>query len=88
MGRSSGVETGFSKSGTPTDNAFAEILKGNFWGKYLKARGLMKPPEAKDLIEAWRRKYNQGSPHASISAFSHGLALRCSTNESIVRALP
>lgn len=67
MGLPNGVKIDFSRSGKPTDNAFVESFNGTFRAEYLNAHWFGTLAEAKRLIEALRREYNDSRPHASLA---------------------
>ena len=56
----------FSRPGKPTDNAFVESFNGTFRAERLDTHWFLDLKEAKQLIEAWRREYNESRPHASL----------------------
>ena len=61
-----GVKIYFSRPGKPTGNAFVESFNGTFRPECLNIHWFIDLKEARRLIEAWRRKYNEGRPHASL----------------------
>ncbi len=62
-----GAKIDSSRPGKPTDNAFVESFNGTFRAECLDTHWFMNLKEAKHLIEAWRREYNNGRPHASLA---------------------
>jgi putative transposase len=62
-----GAKIGFSRPSKPTDNAFVESLNGTFRAECLDTHGFMDLKDAKQLIELWRREYNESRPHASLT---------------------
>ena len=62
-----GAKIDFSRPGKPTDNAFVESFNGTFRAECLNTHWFMNLKEAKHLIEAWRREYNDSRPHASLA---------------------
>ena len=60
-----GVELDFSRSGKPTDNAFAESLTAREEG-LLNAYWFLSLDDARLKCEAWRRDYNEVRPHSAI----------------------
>ena len=52
--------------GKPTDNAFVESFNGTFRAQCLNAHRFGTLAEAKQLIEGWRREYNESRPHRSL----------------------
>ena len=61
-----GVKIYFSRPGKPTDNAFVESFNGTFRAECLDTHWFVDLKEAKQLIEAWRREYNESRPHRSL----------------------
>ena len=55
-----------SRPGNPTDNAFVESFNGTLRSECLNTHWFLDLKEAKQLIEAWRREYNESRPHASL----------------------
>ena len=67
VGYQNGTKIDFSRPGKPTDNAFVESFNGTFRAECLNTHWFMNLKEAKHLIEAWRREYNDSRPHASLA---------------------
>jgi putative transposase len=61
-----GVRIDFSRPGKPTDNAFVESFNGTLRSECLDAHWFTTMAEAKQLIEAWRREYNESRPHRAL----------------------
>lgn len=61
-----GVRIDFSRPGKPTDNAYIETFNGSFRDECLNVHWFASLPEAKRLIEAWRRGYNVSRPHMGL----------------------
>ena len=61
-----GVQIDFSRPGKPTDNAYVESFNGTFRAECLDVHWFATLTEAKQLIEAWRREYNESRPHRSL----------------------
>ena len=57
----------FSRPGKPTDNAFVESFNGTFRCECLDTHWFLDLKEARHLIEAWRKEYNDSRPHASLA---------------------
>ncbi len=57
------VKMDFSRPGTPTDNAHIESFNGSLRDECLNVNWFASLPEARRLIEAWRRDYNECRPH-------------------------
>ena len=61
-----GVQIDFSRPGKPTDNAYVESFNGTFRAECLDVHWFATRTEAKQLIEVWRREYNESRPHRSL----------------------
>jgi putative transposase len=61
-----GVRIDFSRPGKPTDNAHVESFNGTFRAECLNAHWFTTLTEAKQVIEAWRREYNESRPHRAL----------------------
>jgi putative transposase len=61
-----GVRIDFSRPGKPTDNAHVESFNGTFRAECLDAHWFTSLGEAKQIIEAWRREYNESRPHRAL----------------------
>jgi putative transposase len=61
-----GVQIDFSRPGKPTDNAYVESFNGTFRAECLDAHWFTSLTEAKQIIEAWRREYNESRPHRAL----------------------
>ncbi len=62
-----GVKIDFSRPGKPTDNAFCESFNGTFRAECLDTNWFQSLPEAKRIIEGWRREYNESRPHRALA---------------------
>jgi putative transposase len=60
------VRIDFSRPGKPTDNAFVESFNGTLRAECLDVHWFASLAEARHLIEAWRREYNESRPHRSL----------------------
>ena len=58
-----GVRIDFSRPGKPTDNAYVESFNGTLRSECLNAHWFASLLEAKQIIETWRREYNESRPH-------------------------
>ena len=56
------VQIVFSRPGKPTDNAHVESFNGTLRAECLDVR-VRDADRAKQVIEAWRREYNESRPH-------------------------
>ena len=61
-----GAKIDFSRPGKPTDNAFVESFNGTFRDECLNVHWFETLAEAKQLIESWRREYNESRPHRAL----------------------
>ena len=78
------VKIDFSRPGKPTDNAFVESFNGTFRAECLDTHWFADMKEAKSLIEAWRKEYNESRPHASLADRTPGeFASQCSASRAL-----
>ena len=58
----------FSRPGKPTENAFVESFNGTLRAESecLNVHWFATIAEAKQLIEEWRREYNESPPHRAL----------------------
>ena len=56
----------FSRPGKPTDNAYVESFNGTLRAECLDVHWFATLTEAKQIIEAWGREYNESRPHRSL----------------------
>ena len=61
-----GVQLEFSRPGKPTDNAFIESFNGRLRQECLNQNWFTSLAEARQIIEEWRRDYNDYRPHSSL----------------------
>jgi putative transposase len=61
-----GVQLKLIQAGKPTQNAFIESFNGRFRDECLNDHWFTNLPQARILIAAWRRDYNQHRPHSSL----------------------
>src|SRR5271170_243638 len=84
-----GVKIDFSRPGKPTDNAFVESFNGTFRAECLDAHWFTDLNEAKKLIEAWRREYNESRPHRSLGERTpNEFASQSAANRALVESKP
>ena len=67
-----GVKLDFSRPGKPTDNSYVESFNGKFRDECLNENWFETLPEAKQIIELWRNKYNDKRPHSSLGEVTPG----------------
>ena len=60
------VQIDFSRPGKPTDNAHVESFNGTLRAECLEVHWFATLTEAKQVIESWRREYNDSRPHRSL----------------------
>jgi putative transposase len=56
----------FSRPGKPTDNCFIETFNGSLRDECLNIHWFASLAEAKAVVEAWRRDYNESRPHMAL----------------------
>ncbi|MCB2073072.1 MAG: IS3 family transposase [Novosphingobium sp.] len=61
-----GVRIDFSRRGKPMDNAHIETFNGSLRDECLSVHWFASLAEAKRLIEAWGREYNDSRPHRAL----------------------
>ena len=61
-----GIETAFIDPGKPWQNGLDESFNGKFRDECLNMEWFRSRAEAKVIIEAWRREYNEVRPHSSL----------------------
>lgn len=64
--RRNGSQTYFIEPGSPWQNGYAESFHGKLRDECLNMEVFRNLEEAKVVIEAWRRRYNQERPHSSL----------------------
>ena len=60
------VRMAFSCPGKPTENAFVESFNGTFRAECLDAHWFTTLTETRQIIETWRREYNESRPHRAL----------------------
>jgi putative transposase len=61
-----GINLYFSKPGTPVDNAFIESFNGRLRDECLRRNAFEKVEEAEEVLDEWRKFYNEERPHSSL----------------------
>jgi putative transposase len=61
-----GVKIDFSRPGKPTDNGHIESFNGTFRDECLNTHWFTTLGDAKQIIEGWRREYNESRPHRAL----------------------
>ena len=62
----------FSRPGKPTDNAHVESFNGSLRDECLNVHWFDSLDQAKVVVEAWRRDYNESRPHMALGNASPG----------------
>jgi putative transposase len=57
----------FSRPGRPKDNCYVETFNGSLRDECLNVHWFETIEEAKVIIEAWRRDYNETRPHMALN---------------------
>jgi putative transposase len=60
------VQIDFSRPGKPADNAHVESFNGTLRAECLNVHWFETLTEAMQVIESWRREYNESRPHRSL----------------------
>ncbi len=61
-----GIQLSYSRPGKPTDNAYIESFNGTFRDDCLNQHWFSNFKEARQIIETWRREYNEIRPHSTL----------------------
>ena len=61
-----GVDLHFIQPGRPNQNAFIESFNGRMRDECLNESIFSTLREAKDIVETWRKSYNETRPHSSL----------------------
>jgi putative transposase len=61
-----GIETALIDPGKPWQNGVSESFNGKFRDECLSMEWFLSRAQAKAIIEAWRRHYNEVRPHSSL----------------------
>ena len=61
-----GVKLNFIRPGKPIENAYAESFNGRLRDECLNTNWFMDLKHARNVIEEWRRDYNEVRPHSSL----------------------
>lgn len=65
-----GVTLNFIRPGKPIENAFAESFIGRLRDECLNTNWFLSLKHARDIIEEWRKDYNDIRPHSSLKGFT------------------
>ena len=61
-----GVRLDFSRPGKPADKGFVKSFNGSLRDECLNLHWFATVTEARGILEAWRRDYNESRPHSSL----------------------
>jgi len=61
-----GVRLHFIDPGKPQQNGFIESFNGRFRDECLNEHWFLSLADARRIVEAWRRDYNENRPHSSL----------------------
>ncbi len=61
-----GICLDFIRPGKPVENGYIESFNGRLRAECLDAHWFATLAEAKQIIEAWRREYNESRPHRAL----------------------
>jgi putative transposase len=62
-----GVELRLIQPGKPTQNGFIESFNGRFRDECLNEHGFSDISHARDIINEWRKDYNEFRPHSTLN---------------------
>ena len=62
-----GVTLAFIQPGKPVQNAYIESFNGRFRDECLNESWFLSLADAREIIEAWRRDYNEARPHSGLA---------------------
>jgi putative transposase len=60
------VKLNFIRPGKPIENAFAESFNGRLRDECLNTNWFLSIKHAREIIEDWRKDYNEVRPHSSL----------------------
>ena len=61
-----GVTLQFIEPGKPVQNAYVESFNGKLRDECLNEHWFVSLPEARGIVETWRRDYNEARPHSGL----------------------
>jgi putative transposase len=71
-----GIETAFIDPGKPWQNGTNESFNGRFRDECLGMEWFRSRVEARAVIEAWRKHYNNVRPHSSLGGISPSVFMK------------
>ena len=78
-----GIDTAFIAPGKPWQNGMNESFNGKFRDECLNLEWFRTRAEARVVIEAYRRRYNEERPHSGIG-YQTPAAFRRANNEPLI----
>jgi putative transposase len=65
-----GVKLNFIRPGKPIENAYVESSNGRLRDECLNENWFINLKHARDIIESWRKDYNEARPHSSLNGLT------------------
>ena len=65
-----GIKLNFIRPGKPIENAYAESFNGRLRDECLNTNWFLSLKHARNIIEEWRKDYNEVRPHSSLKGFT------------------
>ena len=65
-----GVKLHFIRPGKPIENAYAESFNGRLRDECLNENWFLSLKHAREVIEGWRKDYNEARPHSALEGLS------------------
>ncbi len=65
-----GVKLNYIRPGKPIENAFAESFNGRLRDECLNENWFLSLKHAREVIEEWRKDYNEARPHSSLAGLT------------------
>lgn len=65
-----GVQLNFTRPGKSVDNAFIESFNGRFRDECLNENWFLSLKDARDIIESWRKDFNESRLHNSLGGLT------------------
>lgn len=74
--QATGFDWHYIAPGKPQQNAFIESFNSKLRAECLNAHWFMSLADAREKLEDWRRRYDEGRPHSAIG-YNVPIALHC-----------
>jgi len=78
-----GARLCFIRPGRPVENAYMESFNARLRDECLNQHWFLTIGHARQVIEEWRRDYNQGRPHSSLGGLTPHEFLRLEEQKSL-----